>query len=50
MIWLIPLTALLIGLIVFIIIVKRNTIVINKADPENIQLVLDLKQKKIKKG
>ena len=50
MTWLIPFTAFIFCLIALIIILKINIIVIDKADPENIQLVLDIKQKIIKKG
>jgi len=50
MTWLIPFTAFIFCLIVLIIIIKRNTVIIDKCDPENIQLVLDIKQKIIKKG
>jgi hypothetical protein len=48
MTYLIPLTALIIGLVTLITIIKRNTLIISKTDPENIQLILDIKQKAIK--
>jgi len=40
----IPGISLLIGVIFLIWYVKRNLIVIDKTDPENIQTILDLKQ------
>lgn len=50
MTYLIPLAALIIGLAILARILKKNTIVINKLDPENTQLILDLKQKLLKKA
>jgi len=44
----ISLTALIIGVILFIAYVKKNTIKIDKTDPENIQLIMDLKQLQLK--
>lgn len=48
MTYLIPLTALIIGIVALITIIKRNTLTISKTDPENIQLIIDIKQKAIK--
>jgi hypothetical protein len=49
MTYLIPLTTLIIGLIIAARILKKNTVVINKFDPENTQFLIDLRQKMIKK-
>jgi hypothetical protein len=45
----ISLTALITGVIILILYIKKNTIVINKSDPENTQFLIDLRMMQMKK-